>query len=61
MYIYHKEKDYKAFTSLKALSDYSGINYDTLTYQFSRNKVERYEKNGFVIVKTEAISSPRKN
>jgi len=60
MYIYHKEKDYKAFSSLKALSDYTGINYDTLTYQFSRNKVKRFNKENAIIVRTKTISSKRK-
>lgn len=60
MYIYHKNDEYKAFSSLRALCEYTHIPYDTLTYQFSRKCVERYYRGQITIVKTEAIASKRK-
>jgi len=60
MYIYHKNDTYLAFTSLKAISNELHIPYDTLTYQFSRKGVERYSRNGGLIVKVEAIKSKNK-
>ncbi len=60
MFIYHKEEDYKAFTSVRALSDYTKIEYYKLTHQFGQKKVERLKMDGAVIVKVEPIRSKRK-
>ncbi len=60
MYIYHKNDDYRAFSSLRAVADNTGINYDTLLYNFSRKKAERMSiTDGSRIIKTEVITSKR--
>ncbi|WP_394749545.1 hypothetical protein [Spongiimicrobium salis] len=62
-YIYHNKEteEYKLFSSIKALSDNTGLNYDTLSYQFSRKgRLQYSKKDVFVITRTEAISSKRK-
>lgn len=63
MYIYHDrlKDNYKAFTTLTALSNAVGIPYDTLMNHFSRDKLKRYTtKKAEVIVKTPLIKSKRK-
>lgn len=61
MYIYHNKINDQllAFSSLKAISINTGINYDTLIYQFSRLKREFYERDEFRVVRTELIRSER--
>ena len=61
MYIFHHKKHgyYQAFTNLKALADYTLINYDTLKYQFTRMKRDRYEIDEIVIVRTDPKKSKR--
>lgn len=45
----------KIFGSLKALSDYTKINLDSLYYHFSREKKKEWQNSRFRIVKTEII------
>jgi hypothetical protein len=61
IYIYH-DKDidqYIPFTALTTLSDATGMNIETLSYQFTRKKRASYEKNGIKIIKTELIRAER--
>lgn len=61
IYIYHNKTNGQllAFSSLKAISVNTGIGYDTLIYNFSRQSKEFYERDDFKIVKTELIKSKR--
>jgi hypothetical protein len=47
------------FSSLMALHKATGINYDTLTYHFSRKKRTSYDDFKHRIEKVEAVSSTR--
>ena len=48
-----KEGTPGAFKTMKALSEDTGLNYDTLRYQFGRMKRERYETDEIRIEKIE--------
>jgi hypothetical protein len=62
MYIYHNKINDQliAFSNLKAIAVNTGINKNTLDYQFIRKKREFYERPEFRIIRTELIKSKRK-
>lgn len=58
MYIYHDRKtdDLFVFSTMRAISQNTGINLDTIKYNLSRLKKKSYEKKeDFKIVKTKLI------
>jgi len=59
MYIYHNEQTgvLVPFGNLRAVSNRTGIKYDTLKYHFSRLKRIEYSRAGKRIVKAEIIKS----
>ena len=62
MYIYHDRltDTYKAFSTLKALSNTTKIPYNTLVNKFSRDQLDRYTtKEAEVITKTKLIKTRR--
>lgn len=63
MYIYHNKTTDQllAFSSIKAIHLNTGINLDTLYYQFTRCNNTLYEKEDFRIIKVDLIRSKRKH
>ncbi len=62
MYWYHNKINNEAFifSSLTAITQTVGIEYETLIYHFSRKKRLEYKTDFMRIVRTDVISSKRK-
>lgn len=63
MYILHDRliDKYTAFSTLQALSDKSGIPYNTLINHFSRLKKDRYvTRDAEVVIRTDLVKKTRK-
>lgn len=58
-YLNKTTKEAVIFTSMKALADITGLNYDTVSYHFTKKKRKQYETEEHRIVKTKPVSSKR--